>query len=89
LQNPNTTNATQIVEANDEDDKLIEFKINDAKNKVLCFTKKDGNLLKDKQSGNNLSLDGTKTAYFMITKDVVVIQIKPIQKKQNKKVNLT
>ena len=32
---------------------------------------KNGNVLKDIKSGGNLSLDATKSAYFMITKDIL------------------
>jgi LPXTG-motif cell wall-anchored protein len=67
----NTSVIDNILSTKDSDTKFIEDKIESAQNNVLSFYMKNGNVLKDIKSGANLSLDATKSAYFMITKDIL------------------
>lgn len=69
----NTSVIDSIFSTKDADTKLIEDKIESAKKNVLSFYEKNGNVLKDIKSGANLSVDATKSAYFMITKDILKV----------------
>lgn len=70
-QTNNTSVIDNIFGTKDSDTKFIEDKIESAQKNVLSFYVKNGNVLKDIKSGSNLSLDATKSAYFMITKDIL------------------
>jgi LPXTG-motif cell wall-anchored protein len=72
-QTNNTSVIDNIFSTKDADTKFIEDKIESAKKNVLSFYVKNGNVLKDIKSGSNLSLDATKSAYFMITKDILKV----------------
>lgn len=60
-----------IFDLNDSEYKSISDKIESAKKNVLSFYDKNGNFLRDIKTGQNLSLDATRSAYFMVTKDIV------------------
>jgi len=60
-----------IFDLNDSEYKSISDKIESAKKNVLSFYDKNGNVLRDIKTGQNLSLDATRSAYFMVTKDIV------------------
>jgi hypothetical protein len=62
-----------ILGTKDSDTKFIEDKIESAKKNVLSFYEKNGNVLRDIKSGGNISIDATKSAYFMITKDILKV----------------
>jgi len=70
-QTNNTSVIDNIFSTKDSDTKFIEDKIESAQKNVLSFYVKNGNVLKDIKSGANLSFDATKSAYFMITKDIL------------------
>jgi LPXTG-motif cell wall-anchored protein len=72
-QTNNTSVIDSIFSTKDADTKFIEDKIESAKKNVLSFYQKNGNVLKDIKSGENISLDATKSAYFMITKDILKV----------------
>jgi len=69
----NTSVIDSIFSTKDADTKFIEDKIESAKKNVLSFYQKNGNVLKDIKSDENISLDATKSAYFMITKDILQV----------------
>ena len=74
IREPNNTSVIDtIFSTKDADTKFIEDKIESAKKNVLSFYMKNGNVLKDIKSGSNLSFDATKSAYFMITKDILKV----------------
>jgi hypothetical protein len=70
-----TTNDVGILESifdlNDSEYKSISDKIESAKKNVLSFYEKNGNVLRDLKTGKSISLDATKSAYFMVTKEIV------------------
>lgn len=69
----NTSIIDNILSTKDADTKFIEDKIETGKKNVLSFYEKNGNVLKDIKRGENLSVDATKSAYFMITKDILKV----------------
>lgn len=70
-QNEDVGILESIFDFNDSDYKKISDKIESAKKNVLSYYEKNGNVLRDIKTSKNISLDATRSAYFMITKDIV------------------
>ena len=60
-----------VLDTKDEKYDAIVDKIESAKNDVLSFYEKNGKVLRDKKTGKSLSVDASRTAYWMVTRDII------------------